>query len=128
MARHVFTFRSEHRGLDECLACFASASEAAAHAHCELIELDFADGAIRFQGMALVSMEMRIEGNVVIGEVKPTAAIVLFAAWFMTALPSRATVMWKDGWPMFRCPPNDDRHSDDGPPPMLSPEFWKALI
>lgn len=117
------TLRSEHRGLDECLACFASASEASAHAHCELIELDFADGAIRFQGSALVSMEMRIEGNVVIGEVKPTAAMILFAAWFMNALPARATVTWKDGWPIFYCPPNDDRDAEDDPTPLVPNEL-----
>jgi hypothetical protein len=126
MARHVFTFRSEHRGLDECLACFASASEAAAHAHCELIELDFADGAIRFQGMALVSMEMRIEGNVVIGEVRPTPSMILFAAWFMNCLPARATVTWGDGWPTFRCPPNEDRDGEDGSEPLVPSELVPA--
>src|SRR3546814_14011501 len=92
---------SEHRGLDECLTFIANASEASAHAHCELIELDFADGAIRFQGSALVSMEMRIEGNVVLGEVKPTAAMILFAAWFMSVLPSRSRVTWSNVWPNF---------------------------
>src|SRR3546814_14721231 len=86
------TLRSEHRGLDECLACFASASEASAHAHCALIELDFADGAIRFQGSALVSMEMGLEGNVVIGEVKPIAEMILFEAGFMSVVPRRERV------------------------------------
>ncbi|HMO74077.1 MAG TPA: hypothetical protein PKD48_01905 [Sphingopyxis sp.] len=126
MARIVATLRYEHRGLDECLASFASAAEASAHAHCELIELDFADGAIRFQGNALVSMEMRIEGNVVIGEVKPTAAMILFAAWFMNALPARATVTWKDGWPTFYVPPNDDRETGDDPKPPAPNELVPA--
>jgi hypothetical protein len=116
-----------HRGLDQCLASFASASEAASNAHDELIELEFSDGAIRFQGMALVDMgEPRIEGWTVICDVKPTAAMILFASWFMSMLPSRARVTWSNGWPLFYCPPNDDRDGEDGPTPLVPDELVLA--
>lgn len=127
MARAIGTLRLEHRGLDQCLASFASASEAASNAYDDLIELEFADGAIRFQGMALVDMgEPRIEGWTVICDVKPTAAMILFAAWFMSVLPSRARLTWSNGWPTFYCPPNDDRDAEDDPTPLVPNELVPA--
>lgn len=127
MACAIGILRLDHRGLDQCLATFASVSEAAAHAHAELIELDYADGAICFQGMPLVGMgEPRIEDWTVICEVRPTAAMILFAAWFMSALPGRATVTWNGGWPIFYCPPNDDRDGEDDPTPLVPNELEPA--
>lgn len=127
MARVIGTLHLEHRGLDQCLASFASASEAASNAHDDLVELEYADGAIRFQGMALVDMgEPRIEGWTVICDVKPTAAMILFASWFMSVLPSRARVTWNSGWPTFYCPPNDDRDVEDDPTPLVPNELIPA--
>lgn len=127
MARLVANLRCEHRGIDQCLATFASASEAAANAHNDLTGLEYADGAIRFQGMPLIDMgEPRIEGWTVFIEVKPTAAMILFAASFMTDLPDRATVTWSGGWPTFYCPPNDDRDVEDNPTPLVPNELIPA--
>lgn len=124
MARLNGTLKIEQRGVEQCLATFASVGEAAANAHDVLIELDYADGSIRFQGMPLVAMgEPRIEDWTVICEVKPTAAMILFASWFMSVLPSRATVTWESGWPTFYCSPNDDREAGEAPTPLVPNEL-----
>lgn len=128
MARSRITYRVEHRGLDECLACFSSIAETAERARrdAELIEIECGEGIAKFQGMALSTIDAVTEGGTVTVTIKPTASIILFAGWFMSALPRRATVVWKDGWPLFHCPPNDDRDGEDEPAPMAPSELMPA--
>lgn len=126
MARLTYSVR--HRGLDECLACFVSIAEAAEGARhdAELIEIECGDGIAKFQGMALSTIDAVTEPGAVTVTIRPTASIILFAAWFMSVLPSRATVVWKDGWPLFHCPPRDEGGGEDTPAPLVPSELMPA--
>lgn len=126
MARLIFSV--EHRGLDECLACFSSIAETAdcARRDAELIEIECSEGIAKFQGMELSTIDAVTEGCKVTVMIRPTASIILFAGWFMSVLPRRATVVWKDGWPLFHCPPNDDRDGEEEPTPLVPSELIPA--
>lgn len=99
MAR-LIALRTESRGIAECLASFDSIGEAASHAHkdADLLRLECDGNVITFQGMALTTMAVEIEGATVVLTVSPAPALILFAAWFMSVLPSRASVVWSKGW------------------------------
>lgn len=128
MARMIVQFGTEMRGLEELQASFCSAADAVTNAWIldDLEPLEEIDGIIVWQGMSLNSLTTRIEGWTAICEVRPAPALILFAGWLMSVLPDRARVTWTDGWPLFYCPPNDDRDSESDPTPLVPNELVPA--
>jgi hypothetical protein len=126
MARIVTKLTCETQGLDQCKAAMRSIGDASHNAHLELSEmLDGGDDLV-FQGMAILNWSTSWQGFHGILRVKPAPAMLLFIGALMAALPLRATVTWRDGWPFVYCPPNDDRDCEDDPTPLVPNELVPA--
>ena len=120
----VINLMIEVRGMDRLQASFGSIGEACENAHlCLDGHVNECNGTMAFQGMRLINMEQSFEEERCIVQISPAPAMMLFIGWLMTALPSRASVVWKNGWPFVKCPPNDDRDFEDDPTPSAPEEL-----
>lgn len=128
MARGGVTLRYSWRGLDKARASMASAGEALANAYLEDADfaLDSSAEGLIFDGTLIAGVKMEWEGDLLLCEIKPNAAMILFAASVMNILPVRARLRWADGWPHFHCSPNDERDREEGPAPRVPGELVDA--
>lgn len=110
-------------GFDELALTLASICEALANAYVEAfdIEIDYCDRrqAITWNDMAVTSMDSGVDKENCRLVIRPTASMLLFIGYIMTLLPSRARVIWSNGWPIISCPPRDDRDVIDDPTPPV---------
>lgn len=117
----------EMRGLERLQASFSSIGEACDNAHLDLDGHVIEEtGTMTFQGMRLVNMIQSFEDGRCVMTLQPAAGLVIFIGWLMTALPSRASVIWMEGWPFVKCPPNDDCDYEDDPTPSAPEELELA--
>lgn len=100
-----------------------SIGEATQNAYVDIEGIDLVDGALTFHGLPITSMETIWDGCLCTILVKPTSSMILFVGWLMAALPERASVVWRDGWPFVYCPPNDDCDFEDDPTPSAPDEL-----
>jgi hypothetical protein len=126
MARLVATITVEWRGLDLCTASFQSIGEACANAHFDYSPIEAGKDGFYFQGMKVAIMEIGDWGNPIAAFIKPAPALILFIGWLMNKLPSRASVVWRNGWPHVNCPSNDDRDAEPEPTFPIPPELVLA--
>lgn len=127
MARLITLITIEYRDQEKMLACFRGIFEALDNAHVEPeIELEIYPGGVRCNGTSVVWVCHENSGNSFVFRFKPAPGMILFVGWLMTILPSRARVIWRDGWPHIYCPPHDDRDAEVDPTPLVPNELVPA--
>jgi hypothetical protein len=125
MARLVGKLVIELHGIEACKASFASIAESANNACLDLDVLEWPEsGGVTFNGMSIMEMGTSNSEGMISGfRIKPTVGMILFVAWLMANLPRTATVVWRHGWPVVYCPPNDDADFEDDPTPLMPNEL-----
>lgn len=115
------------RGRDQLIESLMSIAEAAGNAHLDDLSIDWAGGVPLFEGMPIHDWLTYFEAGQAILRFRPAPGMILYIGWLMTKLPSRASVIWRDGWPIVHCPPHDDR-DDEEPIEPLRPDCLEPLF
>jgi hypothetical protein len=105
-----------------------SLGEAQANSHFDgEIDIQSDRGGLTHKGVTIVRFgKARSTCSALIFGIQPGVGLPLFAANILALLPPRASVEWDGAWPVFKCPPNDDRGFEDDPTPLVPDELILA--